>query len=70
VIAQEYEQMPTGEFADVLQFWFPLHLNGEHGTMVRQFDWWFGGGADAAITERFPLLLDRATRGELDHFCS
>jgi uncharacterized protein (DUF924 family) len=34
--------------------------------MVRQFEWWFRGGADSGITERFPLLLERATRGELD----
>jgi uncharacterized protein (DUF924 family) len=36
--------------------------------MVRQFEWWFRGGADAAIAKRFPLLLERATRGELDHW--
>jgi hypothetical protein len=39
--------MPTGEFEDVLRFWFPSHLSGEHAVMVRQFEWWFGGGADA-----------------------
>jgi uncharacterized protein (DUF924 family) len=36
--------------------------------MVRQFEWWFRGGADAALAERFPLLLERATGGELDHW--
>ena len=60
--------MPVEEFEDVLRFWFPQHLSSEHATMVRQFEWWFRGGADAAIAERFPLLLERATRGELDHW--
>ena len=36
--------------------------------MVRQFEWWFSGGADSAIAERFGPLLERATRGELDHW--
>ncbi|MGH8628985.1 MAG: DUF924 family protein, partial [Gammaproteobacteria bacterium] len=35
---------------------------------MRQFAWWFRGGADSAIAERFPLLLERATRGELEHW--
>ena len=60
--------MPVEEFEDVLRFWFPQHLRGEHATMVRQFEWWFRGGADSAIAERFPFLLERATRGELDHW--
>ena len=60
--------MPVEEFEDVLRFWFPQHLRDEHATMVRQFEWWFRGGADSAIAERFPFLLERATRGELDHW--
>ena len=36
--------------------------------MVDQFGWWFGGGADAAIVEQFAPVLERATRGELDHW--
>jgi uncharacterized protein (DUF924 family) len=60
--------MPTEEFEDVLRFWFPPHVSDAHAAMVRQFEWWFGGGADAAITERFLRLLERATRGELDHW--
>jgi uncharacterized protein (DUF924 family) len=36
--------------------------------MLRQFEWWFRGGADYAIAERFPLLLERATRHDLDHW--
>ena len=60
--------MPTEEFEEVLRFWFPQQLSSDHTAMVRQFEWWFRGGADAAITEQFPLLLERATRGELDHW--
>ena len=36
--------------------------------MVSQFEWWFRGGADSAIVERFSGLLERAARGELDHW--
>jgi uncharacterized protein (DUF924 family) len=60
--------MPTEEFEDVLRFWFPQQLSGDHAAMVRQFEWWFRGGADSAIAEQFPLLLERATRGKLDHW--
>jgi uncharacterized protein (DUF924 family) len=60
--------MPTEEFEDVLRVWFPPHLSGDHAAMVRQFEWWFRGGADAAIAQRFPLLLERAVRRELDHW--
>jgi uncharacterized protein (DUF924 family) len=58
--------MPGEEFEEVLQFWFPQSLRNDHATMVRQFEWWFRGGADSAIVERFSPLLERATRGELD----
>jgi uncharacterized protein (DUF924 family) len=54
------------EFEGVLRFWFPRHLCDDHAVMVRQFRWWFGGGADAVIAARFTGLLERATRGELD----
>lgn len=36
--------------------------------MVSQFGWWFGGGADSVIAERFSLLLEKATGGDLDHW--
>jgi uncharacterized protein (DUF924 family) len=51
---------------DVLNFWFPDLAGADHARMVRQFEWWFRGGTDAGIAEQFPLLLERATRGELD----
>jgi uncharacterized protein (DUF924 family) len=60
--------MPEEEFEHVLRFWFPEHLSDNHAAMVRQFEWWFRGGADSAVTERFAGLLERAARGELDHW--
>jgi uncharacterized protein (DUF924 family) len=56
------------EFEDVLRFWFPEHLSDNHAAMLRQFEWWFRGGADTAIAERFAGLLQRAARGDLDHW--
>ena len=38
---------------DVLRFWFPELSGADHARMVRQFEWWFRGGADSAIVERF-----------------
>ena len=59
--------MSTNEgFEEVLQFWFFSRPSGDHAAMVRQMEWWFRGGADAEIVERFPPLLDQAKRGELD----
>jgi uncharacterized protein (DUF924 family) len=60
--------MPSEDFEEVLRFWFPEHLNDHHAAMVSQFEWWFRGGADAAIAERFAGLLERAARGGLDHW--
>jgi uncharacterized protein (DUF924 family) len=52
----------------VLAFWFPDLSDADHARMVRQFEWWFRGGADGAIAERFTPLLERAARGDLDHW--
>lgn len=60
--------MHAEESESVLRFWFPELSAADHARMVHQFEWWFRGGADSAIAERFPLLLERATRGELDHW--
>jgi uncharacterized protein (DUF924 family) len=54
------------QFEEVLQFWFYSLPRGDHAEMVRQMEWWFRGGADSEIIKRFPPLLERATRGELD----
>ncbi|MBW4515795.1 MAG: DUF924 domain-containing protein [Timaviella obliquedivisa GSE-PSE-MK23-08B] len=49
---------------DVLQFWFPTQPSGNQAAMVRRWDWWFRGGADAAINEHFLLLYEQAARGD------
>lgn len=58
--------MSSKQFEDVLRFWFPEQLDSDQTTLVRQWERWFRGGMDAAIIERFPSLLEQATRGELD----
>jgi uncharacterized protein (DUF924 family) len=59
--------MSTNEgFEDVLRFWFSSLPHGDHAAMARQMEWWFRGGADSEIVARFPPLLDRAKRGDLD----
>jgi uncharacterized protein (DUF924 family) len=58
--------MPGQEFEDVLRFWFPQPPGLDHATMLGRFEWWFRGGADAAIARRFTGLLERAARGDLD----
>src|SRR5262245_51495485 len=57
-----------GECAEVLGFWFPQGPHSDHAAMVRQFEWWFRGGADNEIAARFGGLLARAARGELEHW--
>jgi uncharacterized protein (DUF924 family) len=54
----------------VLAFWFPDLSAANHARMVRQFEWWFRGGADAAIAERFAPFFACAARGELDHWAA
>jgi uncharacterized protein (DUF924 family) len=57
------------EFEDVLQFWFPERLrDADHTALVGQFEWWFRGGADAAIIKRFQPLLEQAASGQRDHW--
>lgn len=59
--------MPINEDSEeVLRFWFSSLPHNDHAAMVRQMEWWFRGGADSEIVERFPPLLERAVRGELD----
>jgi uncharacterized protein (DUF924 family) len=60
--------MEAEGFEDVLRFWFPELGAAGHARMIRQFEWWFRGGADSGIAEQFSLLLERATGGELDHW--
>jgi uncharacterized protein (DUF924 family) len=60
--------MQAEEFEDVLRFWFPDLAGADHARIVEQFEWWFRGGADAAVSERFANLLERAIRGDLDYW--
>jgi uncharacterized protein (DUF924 family) len=62
--------MKTEEFEDVLQFWFPSLPSHDPAARVRQWDWWFRGGGDAEISDRFTPLLARAIRGELDDWAN
>jgi uncharacterized protein (DUF924 family) len=52
---------------EVLAFWFP---ESARSPSAEQLEWWFRGGADAGIRERFAPLLERAERGELDDWAS
>jgi uncharacterized protein (DUF924 family) len=62
------QTMHAEKSEDVLGFWFPDLSSADHARMVRQFEWWFRGGADSAIAERFAPLLERAALGQLDHW--
>ncbi len=53
---------------EILGFWFPPGLDADQETHRRQFQRWFGGGADQAIIERYRPVLEAACRGELDHW--
>jgi uncharacterized protein (DUF924 family) len=53
---------------DILAFWFPPGLDADEETHRRQFEWWFRGGADQAILERYEPVLQAASRGDLDHW--
>lgn len=55
----------TEQSEEVLRFWFPSRLSGDKAATLRQVEWWFRGGADSAILERFTSLLERAVRGDL-----
>ena len=53
---------------DILGFWFPPGLAADEETHRHQREWWFRGGADQAIMQRFTHVLKAATGGELDHW--
>jgi uncharacterized protein (DUF924 family) len=60
--------MDDDSCAEVLAFWFPDGLARDEAALLRRAEWWFRGGADEEIIRRFPPLLERAERGELDHW--
>jgi len=55
----------AGGCAEVLEFWFADTAHADPQTVARRFEWWFRGGADAAILRRFTALHARAVAGEL-----
>ncbi len=49
-------------------FWFPPGLDdADAETHRRMFEWWFGGGSNAALP-RFAPVLEAAKAGRLDHW--
>jgi uncharacterized protein (DUF924 family) len=60
--------MKTTQVEDVLQFWFPIQPDVDQATLVRQWNWWFSGGADADIIKHFSPLLEQAIAGELNNW--
>lgn len=50
---------------DILSFWFPPGIDADEAAHQRQFRWWFDGGANDAIREKFAPALEAAIRGEL-----
>jgi uncharacterized protein (DUF924 family) len=53
---------------DILGFWFPPGLDADQEAHRQQFQWWFGGGANAAILAHWRPVLEAACRGQLDHW--
>jgi uncharacterized protein (DUF924 family) len=51
---------------DILAFWFPPGLDADEDTHRRQFQFWFGGGANPEIARAFAGTHEAAARGALD----
>ena len=51
---------------DILAFWFPNGLDADEAAHRRQFQFWFGGGANATIAQRYADVHAAAVRGELE----
>lgn len=60
--------MLSRDFEEVLQFWYPQEMVRDQASIERQYEWWFRGGSNDAIADRFVGLHDRAARGLLDHW--
>jgi uncharacterized protein (DUF924 family) len=50
----------------VLDFWFPPGLDADEAAHLKQVQWWFRGGADREIVERFTPAVSAAARGDFD----
>jgi uncharacterized protein (DUF924 family) len=55
---------------DILAFWFPTGLDADEAAHRRQFQFWFGGGANALIAERYADIFAAAARGALDSWAA
>lgn len=51
---------------DILAFWFPPGLDADEAAHRRQFEFWFRGGANAEIAQRFAGTHAAAAQGALD----
>jgi uncharacterized protein (DUF924 family) len=56
------------EFSEVLDFWFPASSSRESDRLSVQIEWWYRGGADAAVRRRFVELNEWALAGQLDRW--
>jgi uncharacterized protein (DUF924 family) len=63
---QRLNQQPNQQPKNVLHFWFPNPHNSTQAAMVRQWDWWFRGGANLDALRPFLPLYEQAIRGELN----
>src|SRR5215208_7039247 len=68
----ERKEIVVSSPEDVLSYWFPEEdiFDADQETFGRQMQWWFQGGpeVDREITQRFAETLEKARRGELDHW--
>lgn len=58
--------MPTHTPEEILRFWFPERPDPDYAAQARRMEWWFRGGTDAHILERFASLPEQAAWGDLD----
>jgi uncharacterized protein (DUF924 family) len=56
------------EAEDVLAFWFPAGLDEDQAAHRKMFQFWFGGGANAEIVQRFAGTHEAAAKGVLDRW--
>jgi uncharacterized protein (DUF924 family) len=51
---------------EILAFWFPPGLDADEAAHRTQFQFWFGGGANALVTQKYAGLLHAAGCGDLE----
>ncbi|NJL54442.1 DUF924 domain-containing protein [bacterium] len=57
--------MNTQPFETVLRFWFPEQLADSQAALIRQWEWWFRGGATTEEIATFIPLWEQAAQNEL-----